>query len=62
MSTQTASPLAGVKKSADMAKLRTENVRMSFQRDGKAIPVLEDINLAVAEAEFICLLGPSGCG
>jgi ABC-type nitrate/sulfonate/bicarbonate transport system ATPase subunit len=24
--------------------------------------VLEDINLSVAEGEFVCLLGPSGCG
>jgi NitT/TauT family transport system ATP-binding protein len=25
-------------------------------------PVLVDINLSVAEGEFVCLLGPSGCG
>lgn len=25
-------------------------------------PVLADINLKVAEGEFVCLLGPSGCG
>ncbi len=29
---------------------------------GKTIPVLENINLAVADGEFVCLLGPSGCG
>jgi ABC-type nitrate/sulfonate/bicarbonate transport system ATPase subunit len=27
-----------------------------------AVEVLDDINLAVAEGEFVCLLGPSGCG
>jgi ABC-type nitrate/sulfonate/bicarbonate transport system ATPase subunit len=43
-------------------KLRAERIAMEFQRDGKAIPVLQDINLEVAEGEFVCLLGPSGCG
>jgi NitT/TauT family transport system ATP-binding protein len=35
---------------------------MVFTRDGKSMPVLDDINLEVAEGEFVCLLGPSGCG
>jgi NitT/TauT family transport system ATP-binding protein len=35
---------------------------MVFTRDGKTTPVLEDINLQVADGEFLCLLGPSGCG
>jgi ABC-type nitrate/sulfonate/bicarbonate transport system ATPase subunit len=35
---------------------------MQFERDGKTIPVLEDIDLEVGEGEFVCLLGPSGCG
>ncbi len=43
-------------------KLRTENVSMIFQREGKALPVLEDIDLEVGDGEFVCLLGPSGCG
>lgn len=43
-------------------KLRAERIAMEFQRDGKAIPVLQDINLEVGEGEFVCLLGPSGCG
>lgn len=43
-------------------KLRTENVGMVFQRDGKTLPVLENIDLEVGEGEFVCLLGPSGCG
>lgn len=44
------------------AKLRIENLGMVFERDGKSIPVLENINLDVADGEFICLVGPSGCG
>jgi ABC-type nitrate/sulfonate/bicarbonate transport system ATPase subunit len=43
-------------------KLRAERITMQFERDGKTIPVLEDIDLEVAEGEFVCLLGPSGCG
>ena len=35
---------------------------MAFTRDGKNMPVLEDINLEVSDGEFLCLLGPSGCG
>ena len=31
-------------------------------RDGKSLPVLQDINLTVGDGEFVCLLGPSGCG
>jgi NitT/TauT family transport system ATP-binding protein len=43
-------------------KLRTENVGMNFLRDGKTLQVLENIDLEVADGEFVCLLGPSGCG
>jgi NitT/TauT family transport system ATP-binding protein len=43
-------------------KLSVENVGMTFKRDGKSTPVLENINLEVADGEFVCLLGPSGCG
>jgi ABC-type nitrate/sulfonate/bicarbonate transport system ATPase subunit len=35
---------------------------MVFHRGGETISVLENINLAVADGEFVCLLGPSGCG
>jgi ABC-type nitrate/sulfonate/bicarbonate transport system ATPase subunit len=35
---------------------------MVFHRGGETISVLDNINLAVADGEFVCLLGPSGCG
>jgi NitT/TauT family transport system ATP-binding protein len=44
------------------AKLQMRNVSIAFERDGKNIPVLENINLEIFDGEFICLVGPSGCG
>ena len=43
-------------------KMSVEHVDMTFTRDGSDMRVLDDINLEIAEGEFICLLGPSGCG
>ncbi len=43
-------------------KLQMDHVGMVFERDGKSVSVLEDINLDVSEGEFICLVGPSGAG
>ncbi len=43
-------------------KLRMDHLAMTFRRDGKATPVLDDFSLDVANGEFLCLLGPSGCG
>src|SRR5579875_3337107 len=54
----TANSLTG----AAPVKLSVDHVTMTFNRDGKSTPVLEDISLDVHEGEFICLLGPSGCG
>jgi NitT/TauT family transport system ATP-binding protein len=44
------------------SKLRMEHVSKVFDRDGKSVPVLDDINLDVSDGEFICVVGPSGCG
>ncbi len=44
------------------AKVRVEGVEVVFDRDGKKTDVLDNINLEVAEGEFLCILGPSGCG
>ncbi|HLH04570.1 MAG TPA: ABC transporter ATP-binding protein [Bryobacteraceae bacterium] len=43
-------------------KMSVEHVDMTFTRDGSDMRVLDDINLEIADGEFICLLGPSGCG
>jgi NitT/TauT family transport system ATP-binding protein len=47
---------------AQQIKLRTEHVYMAFKSGPENIAVLENINLEVAEGEFLCLVGPSGCG
>jgi NitT/TauT family transport system ATP-binding protein len=44
------------------AKVLIEGVEVVFDRDGKRTDVLDNINLEVAEGEFLCILGPSGCG
>ena len=43
-------------------KVVFEGVSKSFEQRGEALSVLEDVNLTVADGEFVCLLGPSGCG
>ena len=45
-----------------LPKLRLDHVGKLFASDGKTVSVLDDLNLDVAEGEFICLIGPSGCG
>ena len=45
----------------ELVELR--DISMSFSTPGgKPLPVLEHINVSVAENEFLCLLGSSGCG
>ncbi len=38
------------------------NVTKEYQRDSFRIPVLVDLDLSVAEGEFLALMGPSGSG
>ena len=42
--------------------LTVENLNKTYISQGSETPALVDINLSIAEGEFICLLGPSGCG
>jgi putative ABC transport system ATP-binding protein len=39
-----------------------EHVNKSYRRGTHRIPVLVDINLSIAEGEFLALMGPSGSG
>jgi len=46
-----------------MAKmLKIENVSKSYMHNGRELAVLKDINLEIADGEFVCIVGPSGCG
>ena len=38
------------------------NVSISFEENKEQHTILNDVSLQVEKGEFICLLGPSGCG
>ncbi|MBA4108848.1 MAG: ABC transporter ATP-binding protein [Leptothrix sp. (in: Bacteria)] len=42
--------------------IRIDHLTKTYTRGGQPIPVLMDINLEVAQAEFVSLMGPSGSG
>lgn len=44
------------------AKLQVQNVSKIYHGARQTVQALQDINLQVAEGEFVCLLGASGCG
>ncbi|MBI3824844.1 MAG: ABC transporter ATP-binding protein [Candidatus Rokubacteria bacterium] len=43
-------------------KIRVKNVAKSFGTSRGALPVLEGIDFAVGDGDFVALVGPSGCG
>jgi NitT/TauT family transport system ATP-binding protein len=51
---------ARVSRAPSRAAVRVEAVSQVFERDRP--PVLDGVDLTVAEGEFVCLLGASGCG
>ncbi len=45
-----------------MGAIQFDSVNKVFRRDGQDFPALCDIDLTVAEREFVAIVGPSGCG
>ena len=43
-------------------RIDVQHVFKSFPHNGSALEVLHDVSLTVGEGEFVCLLGPTGCG
>jgi NitT/TauT family transport system ATP-binding protein len=43
--------------------VRVSNLEKTYtSRDGQNIQALKDVNLEIAESEFVSIVGPSGCG
>jgi sulfonate transport system ATP-binding protein len=42
--------------------LEIKNLRKTFHVGGKAVPVLDGINLRIVKGEFVSVVGHSGCG
>jgi len=47
---------------AGRTQIVISHVGHEFRAAGRHVLALQDINLEIAEGEFLCLLGPSGCG
>ena len=38
------------------------HIKLTYELGSRKLEILNDLNLSIAEGEFICVLGPSGCG
>ncbi|MEU6646834.1 ABC transporter ATP-binding protein [Saccharomonospora sp. NPDC046836] len=43
-------------------KVQFCNLAKRFHRKGREVSVMNDLNLSIAEGEFVSFVGPSGCG
>jgi NitT/TauT family transport system ATP-binding protein len=42
--------------------VRAANVSKVFHRDGRSVTALENLDLTIAQGQFVSIVGPSGCG
>lgn len=42
--------------------LRAQGISKTFMRNNQAVVALEELDLSIAEGEFVSIVGPSGCG
>ncbi|HLH99030.1 MAG TPA: ABC transporter ATP-binding protein [Xanthobacteraceae bacterium] len=45
-----------------MGRLDLEHLKLAYERRGDALLALADVNLSIADGEFVTIVGPSGCG
>jgi NitT/TauT family transport system ATP-binding protein len=45
-----------------MSAIQFQSVGRLFVRDGQSFPAIDNVDLTVADKEFVALVGPSGCG
>ena len=42
--------------------IEIKDASKTFEQNGQTFTALQGVNLSIERGEFICLLGPSGCG
>jgi NitT/TauT family transport system ATP-binding protein len=47
---------------AVMELVKAVAISKSYVRDGRSVDALTDLDLQIAEGEFVSIVGPSGCG
>jgi NitT/TauT family transport system ATP-binding protein len=45
-----------------MSKIEIQNLFLTYTTDKTEFPALLDINIAIEDGEFVCIVGSSGCG
>ena len=53
---------AVARRSAGPVKIAIRNVRKGFPTDKGRLEVIQDLDFAVRDGEFVAIVGPSGCG
>jgi len=43
-------------------KIEIRNLRKAFGANGARLPVIDGVDLAIGDGEFVAIVGPSGCG